>query len=854
MNAWKGGRLLGMALMLFLASESLRSQTKPWVTAYFGGWNIYTMPASTIDFGGMTVCDHMSILPSSSGTFINAPPYMSQNYSAQLVSAAHAAGVKVTITMGAWSTASDFSVATNATNLPTFVANLVAFVKTRGYDGVDIDWEPFGVSDTTQWEALIIALRAALPSPYLITVTTGWYNPAVYSAYASIQNYVDQINIMTYDFSWASPGYNTWYAAPVYSWGTIPSNGQPNVSCDGLVKAMEAAGIQASKIGIGSEPGGQLWMGCTGPNQSISGVTVKGDVPLYASTGTPSVMSTYYNPAYYHWDSVAQCAYLSNPTQNWFLSYDDTTALAAKLAYVKSSGIGGIIIYEIGMSYNKSNGTNPFLDVTREFLGNGPPPPPVQDTIPPVIDIAAPQNGNTVSGSDVSVSASASDNSGIAYVTISIDGTQVAFLTSAPYTYQWNTTGYAEGNHTIRAVASDLAGNSASTSITVNVNNLPVDTTPPTVSITSPQPNSIVTGMVPVEAKASDNVGIKQVYFFVDHVNVSILGNPPYTYSWNTSAYSDGPHVLEVQAFDPSGNSDSALIDVTVKHDITPPVVSINSPSNNSSVSGKVSISALAADSTGISAVTFMINKKSVAVVSIQPYTYSWNTDSLINGKYLISVTAQDSAGNFATDSVSVVVSNHVPPSVIVENLAQGATLKGNVLFQANVSSLVGISSVVFALDTLQLGRITKAPFSLSWNSKSVSDGDYTLYVVASDSSGNLGTDSISVNIDNGSAGIISTGGVPTSFGLSQNYPNPFNPSTAIDYRLPAESHVELVVYDVLGREIANLVNGVESPGYYRVTFDASRLQSGVYIYRIVAVSLDAKSHFAQTRKLVLLK
>ncbi len=76
---------------------------------------------------------------------------------------------------------------------------------------------------------------------------------------------------------------------------------------------------------------------------------------------------------------------------------------------------------------------------------------------------------------------------------------------------------------------------------------------------------------------------------------------------------------------------------------------------------------------------------------------------------------------------------------------------------------------------------------------------------------------------------------LPQQLSLSQNYPNPFNPTTQINFDIPAESHVRLAVYDMLGRQVTVLVDEARNPGSYQVTWDASRFASGVYLYRLEA-------------------
>jgi hypothetical protein len=89
--------------------------------------------------------------------------------------------------------------------------------------------------------------------------------------------------------------------------------------------------------------------------------------------------------------------------------------------------------------------------------------------------------------------------------------------------------------------------------------------------------------------------------------------------------------------------------------------------------------------------------------------------------------------------------------------------------------------------------------------------------------------------------------GIPTGIALEQNCPNPFNPSTTIQYTVAGGrgqgsgvSNVRLSIYDVLGREVATLVNTRQAPGTYEVKFDGSRLASGVYYYRLTAGSYSA--------------
>jgi hypothetical protein len=89
---------------------------------------------------------------------------------------------------------------------------------------------------------------------------------------------------------------------------------------------------------------------------------------------------------------------------------------------------------------------------------------------------------------------------------------------------------------------------------------------------------------------------------------------------------------------------------------------------------------------------------------------------------------------------------------------------------------------------------------------------------------------------------------LPTEYSLSQNYPNPFNSNTKIKYKLPSDSHVHLKVYDLVGREVKDLVNKQQSAGAYEVNFNASNLSSGVYYYKLSA------GDYTAMKKMIFLK
>lgn len=177
---------------------------------------------------------------------------------------------------------------------------------------------------------------------------------------------------------------------------------------------------------------------------------------------------------------------------------------------------------------------------------------PAPDTTAPTVSIASPANGAAVSGT-VSITISASDNVGVASVSVSVDGGTLGTDVSAPYSFAWNSLNVVNGSHTITATALDAAGNAAVASIQVTVNNV-VDNTAPSVSITSPAAGATVSGVVSVTVNAADNVGVTKVVLFVDGKQTSTSTTAPFTTRWDTKRAKAGNHTLVCKAYDAAGN------------------------------------------------------------------------------------------------------------------------------------------------------------------------------------------------------------------------------------------------------------------------------------------------------------
>jgi len=288
-----------------------------------------------------------ALAPTSTGGLTDTDGNITTNATA-VRTVAHNASKKVLICIGGGGTAPNFRSAITPANRATFVSNIVNWVTSHSYDGVDIDMEPMVSTDSTNYQAFIVALRSALNSAGTGLLLTSAVEPTGFpSIFNGVKSSFDQINIMTYDLSGNWPGWVSWHNSNVYNNGqTFPTGGQLP-SADLCAQSYITAGIPAAKLGVGAAFYGAKWQDVTGPQQAINAASG----PTTAVTYNDIV--TTYAAGTYHFDSAVDAAWLSFQTTTpvQFISFDDPRVVVGKVNYVQNKGLGGLMCWNIAQQF-----------------------------------------------------------------------------------------------------------------------------------------------------------------------------------------------------------------------------------------------------------------------------------------------------------------------------------------------------------------------------------------------------------------------------------------------------------------------------------------------------------------------
>jgi len=180
------------------------------------------------------------------------------------------------------------------------------------------------------------------------------------------------------------------------------------------------------------------------------------------------------------------------------------------------------------------------------------------------------------------------------------------------------------------------------------------DQTAPVASISSPANGATVSGNVTISASATDNVAVTKVEIYLDGALKTTASAASASYAWDATQSANGSHTILVKAYDAAGNVGTKTISVNVTGGLTDtqaPVVSITSPANGASLTGKVNINASASDNYGVTKVEIYVDGTLQASLTASPYTYSWDVAQIAAGSHTILAKAYDAAGNIGVSA-----------------------------------------------------------------------------------------------------------------------------------------------------------------------------------------------------------
>ncbi len=338
----------------FVSGNSMGSgggggNTEFWVTGYVMPGRINVLKPE--DYTLLSAINHVTAIPNPDGTLnygysgVSNPDAEMKNF----VSVAHANNQEILFgvqwTLNTLNSVASWDAMTSATSRTRLVNEILAVVEKYDYDGVDLDLEPVDNGGTTLagsarkqgYVAFVKELRNALNNPKYNTIAgkrailaASTIGPLDAEPHAQLIDAFDQINVMTYDMNFHD-GDSIGFDSPI--------NG-PYYTVDKLIQGMKQAGIPANKLGLGINFDVVCWTGKTGPGGSTAGVPKEGELSY-------SSMESIIQNATLHWDSTAQMHWFQNG--NKWCNYNSPQSIAAKIAYAKKEGLGGVMIWEMGL-------------------------------------------------------------------------------------------------------------------------------------------------------------------------------------------------------------------------------------------------------------------------------------------------------------------------------------------------------------------------------------------------------------------------------------------------------------------------------------------------------------------------
>ena len=299
------------------------------------------------------------------------------------------------------------------------------------------------------------------------------------------------------------------------------------------------------------------------------------------------------------------------------------------------------------------------------------------------------------------------------------------------------------------------------------------DTILPTVSITQPLAGQTLSGTgVIVRADASDNVGVVGVQFKLDGANLGtedITSGDGWSTIWNTQTTIPGSHTLTAVARDARGNIATSIGVVVNVVDQTVPTVILVTPSNGSTVSGTISVTATASDNIGINRVIFYLDTFTViGVDTVSPYGVNWNTSTVTNGPHTLRAMVEDTSGNLGySPLINITVSNQYSLNTLTAGTGSGTIDKSPNQATYSPGSAVTLTAIasVGSVFTGWSGGLTGStnPVSITINGNTTVTANFTIQTWTSNAS-------VSPVAPPGSGTISPSGTISTNYGVSRGF------------------------------------------------------------------------------------
>jgi len=332
-------RWAGILSALIVVCACAAGQTR--VVGYYPMWLRTSLPAAGVRFDCITHINHAFAWPNTDGTITSDD---GASVDTGIINATHRAGRKILLSFGGagtTQTANFALVAADSALRKTFIGNVVAHLAQFHYDGADLDWEgPASSADRANEVALVGELRAAFrnaDTTWRITMAVGVSDySGQWVDYPALEPSVDWFNAMTYDIfgSWSPyTGHNAPMVEP-------PGHSGDWSVTQGITYLHSTRGIPGNQLTLGLPFFGQQFSGTAGLYKPFTGGAAE-----ITYTGVRTNMAAGWT---YAWDTLSQVPYLVDPGKTNLDSFDDSSSIALKCLYAKSSGLSGVMIWALG--------------------------------------------------------------------------------------------------------------------------------------------------------------------------------------------------------------------------------------------------------------------------------------------------------------------------------------------------------------------------------------------------------------------------------------------------------------------------------------------------------------------------